>query len=277
MTDTTDITALRAESANLMILLHKEDLGVEVTLTAAKFFDDVFRLLEAESQRAERAKSALDSMTRQRDEVERLRVVLCDDKENLIDKCIERDKEIAALKGDQVPVGVYNYVAFCIVGSATMFSIKEAIKAGFVSESGELARNHAYLFTAPQKPVVWLGDIAIHDDLHEVGALVSYDDVVAAIEAAGGIVKDGEYGPVGVWCIQEVTDDDGSLSRTEFLSVTDGVKIPKDAPLFTAPQKPVVLPPLPAAIGDFTEAAMKAVRRMDIAAIEAAGGIVKRD
>lgn len=51
MTDTTDITALRAESANLMILLHKEGLGGEVTLTAAKFFDDVFRLLEAEHQR----------------------------------------------------------------------------------------------------------------------------------------------------------------------------------------------------------------------------------
>lgn len=56
--------------------------------------------LEAERQQAERAKSALDSMTRQRDEVERLRVVLCHDKENLIDKCIERDKEIAALKGE---------------------------------------------------------------------------------------------------------------------------------------------------------------------------------
>ncbi|RJT47193.1 hypothetical protein [Rahnella woolbedingensis] len=51
----------------------------------------------------------------------------------------------------------------------------------------------------------------------------------------------GDHVPVGVWCIQEVTDDDGGLSRTEFLSVTDGVKIPKDAPLFTAPQKPVGL------------------------------------
>jgi hypothetical protein len=54
-----------------------------------------------------------------------------------------------------------------------------------------------------------------------------------------------------------------------------GDKTDGDIELFTAPQKPVVLPPLPAAIGDFTEASMKAVRRMDIAAIEAAGGIVK--
>lgn len=53
MTDTKNIAALRAESANLMILLHKEGLGGEVTLTAAQFFDDVFRLLEAESARGD--------------------------------------------------------------------------------------------------------------------------------------------------------------------------------------------------------------------------------
>lgn len=65
----------------------------------------------------------------------------------------------------------------------------------------------------------------------------------------------------------------------EYLEVSDkdGVSVNGEyaIPVFTSPPKPVLLPPLPAAIGDFTESAMKAVRRMDIAAIEAAGGIVK--
>lgn len=175
MTDTTDITALRAESADLMILLHKEGLGGKVTLTAAKFFDDVFRLLEAERQRADELKSFYDQEQKLSGRFLRER----DCARQVVD---ELQAEIAALKGDQVPVGV--------------------------------------------------------------------------------------------WCIQEVTDDDGSLSRTEFLSVTDGVKIPKDAPLFTAPQKPVVLPHIRDCCASHIKCAVAMQRISD--AIEAAGGKVAK-
>lgn len=48
------------------------------------------------------------------------------------------------------PIGIFNQMAFDIAGSAVVFSNKEAIKAGFCSENGELTRNHQPLYTTPQ-------------------------------------------------------------------------------------------------------------------------------
>ena len=135
MTDTTDIKALRAESANLMILLHKEEIGVEVTLTSAKFFDDVFRLLEAERQRADnKAKENYRNK--------------CD-----VDNCMETianlEAELAAMKGDQVPVAYTDKLSLETLqgnGMACMW------KQG----QGAEWREQIALFTAPQKPVVLL-------------------------------------------------------------------------------------------------------------------------
>lgn len=163
MTDTTDIKALRAETWDLHTM---QD--------ATEFANRLLDLLEAERQRAERAKSALDSMTRQRDEVERLRVVLCDDKENLIDKCIERDKEIAALKGDQVP---FAYAYHRDTG-VWWLSLEKPKLPGY-TEVREL-------FTAPQKPVVLPSPY--YGDRH----CLDKREVIAAIEASGGTVKDPE-------------------------------------------------------------------------------------
>ncbi|MCS3423419.1 hypothetical protein M2403_002020 [Rahnella sp. BIGb0603] len=48
------------------------------------------------------------------------------------------------------PVGIFNQMVFDVAGSAVVFSNKKAIKAGFCSENGELARNHQPLYTTPQ-------------------------------------------------------------------------------------------------------------------------------
>jgi len=53
MTDTTDIKALRSEAANIIGLLTTEGHQSFTLDKAADFFDDVFRLLEAERQRAD--------------------------------------------------------------------------------------------------------------------------------------------------------------------------------------------------------------------------------
>lgn len=102
---------------------------------------------------------------------------------------------IRELKGEQVPVGVYNHAAFCVAGSAMMFSIKEAVKAGFVSDSGELTRNHGYLFTAPQKPVVLLPPAyeksADFTEYHQ-GWNACRNYMLAEAKEVVGIVKDGE-------------------------------------------------------------------------------------
>lgn len=60
MTDTTDISALRSEAANIIGLLNAaghETFSLDKT---ADFFDDVFRLLEAERQRADDWKQVVD-------------------------------------------------------------------------------------------------------------------------------------------------------------------------------------------------------------------------
>lgn len=53
MTDTTDIKALRSEAANIIGLLTSEGRQSFTLDKTADFFDDVFRLLEAERQRAD--------------------------------------------------------------------------------------------------------------------------------------------------------------------------------------------------------------------------------
>lgn len=175
MTGTTDIKALREGLVEL--LDHVDSYGGKCWL----FPEDVRSIissldqLEAERQRADDCnKSAEYSAATNK------RVVAAN---------CRLQEELAALKGDQVP---FRYMAEW----SSQYGGMEYDYSEVRSEMDEVAAEHdgsvIELFTAPQKPVVWLGDIAIRDDLHEVGALVSYDDVVAAIESAGGIVKDGE-------------------------------------------------------------------------------------
>lgn len=171
MTDTTDIKALREKFETL------SQIG-----DFYYFAKDLLDQLEAERQRAE----SVDA-----------RIVELEKGEKYWFKEFKQaEAELAALKGDQVPVGVYNQHLFNLEGSAVLFSINKSVESGFVSESGDLTRNHAYLFTAPQKPVV----LPMPFDINVAGERVDWkggdyydrDDVLAAIEAAGGIVENGE-------------------------------------------------------------------------------------
>lgn len=61
MTDTTDIAALRSKAANVIGLLTAESLTGSFALDSlADVFDDIFRLLEAERQRADDLQHVID-------------------------------------------------------------------------------------------------------------------------------------------------------------------------------------------------------------------------
>ena len=75
---------------------------------------------------------------------------------------IEALARIALAAKQAKPVGVFNKMGFDISGHAVVFSNKEAVEAGFLSERGELARNHQPLYTTPPS-----NSPAIHDGGHE--------------------------------------------------------------------------------------------------------------
>ena len=63
---------------------------------------------------------------------------------------IEALARIALSVKQAKPIGIFNQMIFDVAGSAMFFSNKEALKAGFCSENGELTRNHQPLYTTPQ-------------------------------------------------------------------------------------------------------------------------------
>lgn|GEM_PF-5621553 len=133
MTDKTDIAALRSEAANIIGLLTTEGHQSFTLDKAADFFDDVFRLLEAERQRAENWSVSFEN--------ERLRA----------DKLAAH---IEALKGDQVPVALVDERqgsgGFCLTQHGRRLNLPHGTE----------------LFTAPQKPV-------LHPDTKRMDWLVS--------------------------------------------------------------------------------------------------------
>lgn len=142
MTDTTTVASLKKQID-----------------TAADIIRDLTDRLEAERQRADdRAKENYRNK--------------CD-----VDNCMETianlEAEIAALKGDQVPVG------FAVMDENHDWHIDFCGKEHALSHGDSL-------FTAPQKPVVLPSPY--YGDRH----CLDKREVIAAIEAAGGIVKDGE-------------------------------------------------------------------------------------
>lgn len=192
MTDTTDIKALRSEAANIIGLLTAEGHQSFSLDKAADFFDDVFRLLESERQRADHNKvmqfaaedvsaSALRGWSSEgikfhaaNEEIKRLTA------------------ELAALKGEQVP---FRYMAEW----SSQYGGMEYDYSEVRSEMDEVAAEHdgsvIELFTAPQKPVVLLPKFTDRHTCINAGcdAASAYkEDVIAMNKAAGGIVKDGE-------------------------------------------------------------------------------------
>lgn len=133
MTDTTDIAALRSKAANVIGLLTAESLTGSFALDSlADVFDDMFRLLEAERQRADKyenlhdeeltvscnlasqSKQSYDREKRTKAELsamEGIALALRDEVRELQEKLhkaqtelVVNDFKVAALKGDQVPV-----------------------------------------------------------------------------------------------------------------------------------------------------------------------------
>lgn len=184
MTDTTDIKALREAYKGVEKHAHSMRgnpreyqvmtglCPVNVIEMQAQRIVDLLDQLEAERQRADDAHKYGSERDAENESlmltVGRLRV------------------EIAALKGDQVPVGFTSESALDDVadGDAAMFGPDRVV--------GRIP-----LFTAPQKPVVLPEMLSA---LYRTGFNESYraievyrvEDVKAAIEAAGGIVKGGE-------------------------------------------------------------------------------------
>lgn len=185
MTDTTDIAALRDQpdhSPYALVMAQNEALTKGIVVLQSQ--------LEAERRRADRyhfvAMSALEA---QAEISEQLGISEdeCDGSPEQIHEKIEMlQTELAALKGNQVPFAYYSNGGYYNTERA-------ALKDG--------AEEVIPLFTAPQKPVVlddatvlaWGDRNYIKGDVSKLRCMI--DDAAslpAAIEATGGIVKEGE-------------------------------------------------------------------------------------
>ena len=214
MTDTTDTAALR--EFLMEQIDHADSYGGKVWLCAedARLAMSSLDQLEAERQRADRyhfvAMSALESQAeiseqlgisedecdgspeQIHEKIEMLQTELAalkTDIESYISISGELATELEELKGDQVPVALVDERqgsgGFCLTQYGRRLNLQHGTE----------------LFTAPQKPVV-LDDVTvlawgernhIKGDVSKLRCMI--DDAVslpAAIEAAGGIVKDGE-------------------------------------------------------------------------------------
>lgn len=105
-------------------------------------------------------------------------------------RVIDEAVAIRELEGEQVPVGITDDMAMAFHAATTDSALgrddMEEIKVGL-----QAVRE---LFTAPQKPVVLPKSfvmVKLGPNAPEIKCY-SEQSVIAAIEAAGGIVKDGE-------------------------------------------------------------------------------------
>lgn len=97
MTDKTDIAALRSAAANIIGLLTAAGHETFSLDKAADFFDDVFRLLEAERQRGDKE----EALNKHLD----LAVRAAEGVANSLRRQAEKaEEELAALRGEQEPV-----------------------------------------------------------------------------------------------------------------------------------------------------------------------------
>ena len=168
MTDTTDIKALREGLAEL--LDHVDSYGGKCWL----FPEDVRSII-----------SSLDQLEAERHRADANEPVRCEGVPQHVHDMIDLQETIdelrAELKGEQVPV------AFTGSGSLA------AIKGGHEGHIwGTPAEAHPVpLYDRPQKPVVLPEGFYPDGDI-DCELVINLPDAIAAIEAAGGIVKDGE-------------------------------------------------------------------------------------
>lgn len=218
MTDTTDVAALRSKAANVIGLLTAESLTGGFALDSlADVFDDMFRLLEAERHKGDLwfgkvadLEAALKAERQQRKAAEK-------EREGLQKALVIYGDEIlelrAKLKVEQVPVDDLQAEIKALMRTYALVSSPSTMEAAheagyaFVKAKG-FNRILAALFTAPQMPVVLPKEIDPREVIDILDPTANPEDYAccvgadmynaaikasrAAIEAAGGIVKDGE-------------------------------------------------------------------------------------
>lgn len=187
MTDTTDIAALREASE----IGESSDYMTWPKVDPAKL-KRALDQLEAERQRADELKQLRDSW-RESAYSNTHRAEKAEASVGVLEGIIAR-KEFDALKVDQVP---YAYVVRRDAGDLFYASkCKSQAEWDAKNHNGDLCS----LFTAPQNPVVLPetyeprmgGNYEIELVGVPDGEVYLVSDVKAAIEAAGGVVKDGE-------------------------------------------------------------------------------------
>ena len=172
MTDTTDIKALRDQPDHdpyALVMAQNEALTKGIVVLQSQ--------LEAERQRADKTEAKYTEVSGWYAKMKT--------------RMLKAEAEIAALKGDQVPVALVDERqgsgGFCLTQHGRRLNLQHGTE----------------LFTAPQKPVVPVGFLfvvkatgaviySIADAAIEGTQLIGQIYGDAAIEAAGGIVKDGE-------------------------------------------------------------------------------------
>lgn len=171
MTDTTDVKALRER-----MMQHRE---AALTGNTPSFEDcellvcDLLRALTLSNKQLEAERQRADDADARIVELEK-------GEKYWFEEFKKAEAEIAALKGDQVPVA--------FTGSGSLAAIKGGHEGHIWGASAEA--HPVPLYDHPQKPVVLPPLASIHSNWS--GEYLDKADVIAAIEAAGGIVKDGE-------------------------------------------------------------------------------------
>lgn len=214
MTDTTDTKALRTLSmqrvkeiangdsmlmgervdlANTAIRFHKElDVALDAFKNAATELFSAQEQLEAERQRPAGSEEELHKALHREKAAER-KLLAAQDSIGVLEGVIAR-KDFDSQKGDQVPVGwEVCSPEWCNKHNAC----HEAPRIWFESEDGTGPHYHPSEYIAPQKLTDLSYDVlfnAIAKSAKPLGEhmSISVKDFKAAIEAAGGIVKDGE-------------------------------------------------------------------------------------
>lgn len=192
MTDKTDIAVLMRDMRDLadrIVECQGENSDGEEIIHLYDQSDTTFKAqnillvlnaFEAERQRADNANDGWLKVIAERDAAEQK----SRNYEQVVHGLAE---EIAALKGDQVPVALVDERqrggGFCLTQHGRRLNLPHGTE----------------LFTAPQKPVVlptakstWHRAGYPEDSAYERGYNAGLADSAEAIEAAGGIVKDGE-------------------------------------------------------------------------------------
>lgn len=169
MTDTTDLKALPKITLEDLLIrcTDYDDMSLSMDASELKMLKQHISLLEAEHQRADKAELELIQPLPIGELIQRLE-----------GQTHEKWFSLSDLKGEQVPVG---WMKSSPNEAVSWDSVDPIYLAGSTTPVGWMS-DYKPVYERPQKPVVYLN----------ISSVMSRRYVVKQIEAAGGIVKDGE-------------------------------------------------------------------------------------